>query len=94
MQQRLRNQPVTVKPRVTVNGGAFKVDYFGPHVKEHCGTGHPTFQAAIEAANRVARRYPMRIEVINAERAKQREARLKLKNMREQYGVDPLDVAA
>lgn len=93
-QQRLRNQPVTVKPRIIVNGNAFKVERWGAHVKEHVASGFPTFEKAIEHANRVAPLYYREISEINAEQKQQRDARIRRNRLINEFGVDPLDVAA
>lgn len=76
MKNRLRNQQVTVKPRIVANDGTFKVEYYGMIVKDHCATGWTTFEQAVEYANRVARRNPRVIETINRQRAAQRNQRI------------------
>lgn len=75
MKTRIRTQQVTVKPRVIVNGDSFKVEYFGPITKGHCGTNYPTLKSAIEYANSVARRNPWLVRKINEEQAAARRIR-------------------
>ncbi len=77
--QRLRHQPVTVKPRIVANAGTFKVEYFGRIVQEHVAAGYPTFEQAVEYANKVARRNPHMVEAINAEREAARRRRVEVR---------------
>lgn len=66
---RLREQQVTVKPRIVITDTArFKVEYYGKFVQDHCGTSFPTFDMAVRHANNVAARYPHDVQRINAER--------------------------
>lgn len=77
--QRLRHQPVTVKPRIVVNDRTFKVEYFGRIVQEHVAAGYPTFEQAIEYANKVAQRNPGMVEAINTEREAARQRRIEFR---------------
>jgi len=79
MNTRIRFQEVTVKPKVFINGDSFRVEYYGPLTQGHCGAGFPTFEAAIEHGNKVARRNPLMIKAINQQREYERQARRNLK---------------
>jgi len=76
MSTRLRNQEVTVKPKIYMDGATFRVEYYGPITRGHCGTGFPTFEKALEHGNNVARRNPVLIKTINRKRFWERQARL------------------
>lgn len=66
---RLREQPVTVKPRIVITDtNRFKVEYYGKFVQDHCGTAFPTFDMAVQHANNVAARYPQDVQRINQQR--------------------------
>lgn len=69
MNTRLRNQVVTVKPRIVVNGDSFKVEYYGHITKQHVSVGYPTLEKALGFANAVASFYPEQVKAINRERA-------------------------
>lgn len=94
MSNRLRNQEVTAKPRITVNGGSYSIDWIGAITGEHCGVGHKTFEGAIYAANMMARYNAEKIREINAIRDLHRHARVRIRYITNHYGVNPLDVAA
>uniref|UniRef100_UPI003F494B10 hypothetical protein n=1 Tax=Arthrobacter silvisoli TaxID=2291022 RepID=UPI003F494B10 len=76
MNTRLRNQEVTVKPRIVVNGDSFKVEYFGRITKQQISVGHPTHESALAHANMLARFNKFEIEPINKQREKERMARI------------------
>jgi hypothetical protein len=76
MSTRLRIDEISVKPRIYIDGDSFRVEYYGPLTQGHCGAGFPTFEAAIEHGNKVARRNPLMIKAINDERARNRARRL------------------
>ena len=94
MNQRLRNQEVTAKPRITVNGASFKVEWWGKITDQHCAIGVPTFGLAVQLASSMARGNRDKIEQINAERAAQRRARVLRRDMIATLNHDPLAVAA
>ena len=75
MSKRLRFEDISVKPRIYIDGDSFRVEYFGPITKGHCGAGFKTFKAAIEHGNQVARRNPEKVKAINEERSKARHIR-------------------
>ena len=75
MSKRLRFEEISVKPRIYIDGDAFRVEYFGPITKGHCGQGFRTFEAAIEHGNKVAHRNPVKVKAINEERSKARHIR-------------------
>lgn len=79
MSKRLRFEDISVKPRIYIDGGAFRVEYFGPITKGHCGTGFKTFGQAIEHGNQVARRNPEKVKAINAEREAARQMRIEFR---------------
>jgi len=83
MSTRIRFQEVTVKPKVFINGDSFRVEYYGPLTQGHCGAGFPTFEAAIEHGNKVARRNPSLIKAINKDRERSRSIRKAMKQAKE-----------
>ena len=80
MSTRLRSQEVTVKPKIYMDGATFRVEYYGPITRGHCGIGLPTFEQAIEYGNNVALRNPVAIKTINRKRFWERQARLARKS--------------
>ena len=77
--RRLRIDEISVKPRIYIDGDSFRVEYYGPLTQGHCGAGFPTFEAAIEHGNKVARRNPLMVKSINQQREHERQARRNLK---------------
>ena len=75
MSKRLRIEDISVKPRIYIDGDSFRVEYFGPITKGHCGQSHGTFEAAIEHGNSVARRHPDEVRAINTRRDQARHIR-------------------
>lgn len=79
MSNRLRNQEVTAKPRIVVNGASFKVEWFGSHVKQHCSAGFQTFESAVQFANTMARwGAPEKVREINEQQRNDRHANILL----------------
>jgi hypothetical protein len=76
MSKRLRAEDITVKPRIYMDGATFRVEYYGPITKGHCGAGFPTLTQAVDHANNVARRNPEAIKAINRKRFWERQARI------------------
>ncbi|QOT15913.1 hypothetical protein [Paenarthrobacter sp. YJN-5] len=76
MSKRLRFEDISVKPRIYIDGDSFRVEYYGPITKGHCGAGFKTLADAIEHGNKVARRNPVKVKAINDERARARNRRI------------------
>lgn len=89
MSKRLRFEDISVKPTIYMDGDSFRVEYYGPITKGHCGTGFPTFEAAIKHGNNVARRNPDKVRAVNQQREYERQARRNLKQ-----AISTLPVAA
>ena len=92
MNQRLRNQEVTAKPRITVNGGSFKVEWWGKVTDQHCVIGVATFGLAVQLATSMARGNRDKVEEINDQQRNNRHARILRRHLIAAVGVDPLNV--
>ena len=93
MNQRLRNQEVTAKPRIIAYAGTFKVEWFGAHVKTECAAGFKAFDDAVKFANTMAvHGAPDKVRMINDVQRRQRNARILRKRMITVAGFDPLNV--
>jgi len=57
MSNRLRNQEVTARPRVIVNGGAFKLEWLGHYSGQPVAAGYLTLSDAIDYGNVLAHLY-------------------------------------
>lgn len=57
MKNRLRNQEVTKRPRVVVNGDSFKLEWLGHYSGEPCAIGYRTLVEAINYGNVLAHLY-------------------------------------
>lgn len=57
MKNRLRNQEVTKRPRVVVNGHAFKLEWLGNYSGQPVATGFETLGEAIDYGNVLAHLY-------------------------------------
>lgn len=66
--KRLRDQEVTVKPRIVVHGAGFDVEYLGKTTGRKCVMPCQTLTEAVEYAYVVARRYPDEVREINTRR--------------------------
>lgn len=94
MSQRLRNQPVTVKPRIIVNGGSFKVEWWGKVTDQHCAIRAASFGLAVQLATSMAHGNRDKVEEINRRQRLARDARILRDRIIALAGVDALNVDA
>ena len=57
MSKRLRHQPITKRPRVVVNGNAFKLEWIGHYSGEPVAVGYATLGEAIDYGRILAHLY-------------------------------------
>ena len=57
MSTRLRNQEVTARPRITTDGGTFKLEWLGHHSGQAVAVGYANLVEAIEYGHVLAHLY-------------------------------------
>lgn len=75
MSKRLRDQEVTVKPRIIVRNGGFDVEYLGKTLGKKCVMPTQELSNAVAYSNMVARRNPDEVRAINTRRDQARHIR-------------------
>jgi len=57
MNNRLRNQQVTKRPRIVVHDGSYKLEWLGHHSGEPCAVGYKSLADAINYGNVLSHLY-------------------------------------